>query len=111
MIHFKEAISIFFKGFRRNRVSLAGMIIISISFPLLLICALLDVLGVVQNPIFGAWIYGVLTPLFMTLLKQQTVLLPPRTVKPAIFCWLKMNPTRKSSMHYEVNEQIFYEAV
>lgn len=41
------------------------MVIISISFPLLLVCALLDVLGVVQNPLFGAWIYGVLTPLFI----------------------------------------------
>ncbi len=65
MIHFSEAVSVVFKAFRRNRVSLTGMIIISITFPLLVIGALLDVLGVVQNPFFGAWIYGLLTPLFI----------------------------------------------
>lgn len=65
MIHFRDAASIFLKGFRRNKVSLAGMIIISVTFPLLIVCALLDVLELVQNPLFGAWIYGVLTPLFI----------------------------------------------
>ena len=65
MIKFSEAASVFLKGFRRNRVSLAGMIIISISFPLLVVCALLDTLEVVHNPLFGAWIYGVLTPIFI----------------------------------------------
>ena len=65
MIKFTEAASIFFKGFRRNKVSLAGMIIISVTFPLLIVCAFLDVLEIVHNPLFGAWIYGVLTPLFI----------------------------------------------
>lgn len=65
MIKFTEAASIFFKGFRRNKVSLTGMIIISVTFPLLILCALLDVLEVVHSPLFGAWIYGGLTPLFI----------------------------------------------
>jgi len=65
MIKFTEAASVFLKGFRRNKVSLTGMIIISVTFPLLIICALLDVLEVVRSPLFGAWIYGVLTPLFI----------------------------------------------
>jgi|GEM_PF-5734654 len=35
MIIFTEVASVFLKGFRYNKISLAGMIIISISFPLL----------------------------------------------------------------------------
>jgi hypothetical protein len=65
MIKFTEAASIFLKGFRRNKVSLTGMIIISVTFPLLIICALLDVLEVIRSPLFGAWIYGILAPLFI----------------------------------------------
>lgn len=65
MIKFTEAASVFLKGFRRNKVSLTGMIIISVTFPLLIICALLDVLEVVRSPLFGALTYGVLTPLFI----------------------------------------------
>ena len=65
MLKYTEVASVFLKGFRRNNVSLAGMIIISISFPLLVACALLDTLEVVHNPLFGAWIYGVLTPIFI----------------------------------------------
>jgi len=54
MLKFTEAASVFLKGFRRNKVSLTGMIIISVTFPLLITCAFLDVLEVVHNPLFGA---------------------------------------------------------
>lgn len=65
MIKFTEAASIFLKGFRRNKVSLTGMIVISVTFPLLIVCAILDLMEVVRSPFFGVWTYGILSPLFI----------------------------------------------
>ena len=66
MITFKESIAIFFKGICRNRISCIGATITTITFPLLLVGTLLDLMGIFHNQVFGAVLYMFLTPLFLT---------------------------------------------
>lgn len=66
MITFKESIAIFLKGICRNKISCIGATITTITFPLLLIGTFLDFMGIFHNQLFGAVLYLMLTPLFLT---------------------------------------------
>jgi len=49
----------------RSKLSVLGGVIISVIAPVLLICVLLDIRGIVDNPYFGFFIYLILGPLFI----------------------------------------------
>lgn len=65
MVKFTDIIATFIRGIARSKVSLVGAVMTTITFPILLISALLDIMGIVENPYFGFVIYMVLGPLFM----------------------------------------------
>lgn len=66
MVKFKDIISAFVTGIARSKVSLLGATMTTIIFPVLLVSALLDIQGAVENPYFGFIIYMVLGPMFIT---------------------------------------------
>ncbi|MFZ5775447.1 MAG: cytochrome c3 family protein [Thermodesulfobacteriota bacterium] len=66
MVKFTDIIKAFVSGIARSRVSLVGAITTTVTFPILLVSALLDMQGVIENPYFGFVIYMVLGPLFIT---------------------------------------------
>ena len=65
MISLSQSISLFIKGINRNKISVAGAVIVTVSFPLLLICAILDFMEIIHTPVFGAFVYMFLTPVFL----------------------------------------------
>ena len=65
MVKFTDIIKTFVNGIARSRVSLVGAVMTTVTFPILLVSAVLDIMGVVENPYFGFIIYMVLGPLFM----------------------------------------------
>ena len=65
MITLSNTLSLFIYAVKRNKVSLTGACLVSIVFPILIVCAILDFLDVFHTPLFGAFVYGVLTPLFI----------------------------------------------
>ncbi len=66
MVKFTDILKAFVSGIARSKVSLIGAIIATVTFPVLLVSAVLDLQGVVHNPYFGFIIYMVLGPLFIT---------------------------------------------
>ena len=66
MITFKDSIAIFFKGICRNKFSCLGATITTVTFPILLVGTLLDFMGIFHHQIFGAILYLIITPLFLT---------------------------------------------
>jgi len=66
MITFKESVAIFIKSICRNRLSCIGARITTITFPILVVGTLLDFMGVFHNQLFGAVLYLMITPLFLT---------------------------------------------
>ncbi|MDH3349030.1 MAG: NapC/NirT family cytochrome c, partial [Desulfobulbaceae bacterium] len=65
MITIPRAISIFIKTIQRNKISLIGVIVISLTFPLLLLGGVVEIFGWIHSQLFGAFLYGFLTPLFI----------------------------------------------
>ncbi len=65
MVKFTDIIKTFVNGIARSRVSLVGAVMTTVTFPILLVSAVLDIMGVVENPYFGFIIYMVLGPLFI----------------------------------------------
>lgn len=66
MVQFTDIIKTFINGIARSKVSLVGAVMTTVTFPILLVAALLDIMGVIENAYFGFVIYMVLGPLFMT---------------------------------------------
>ncbi len=62
----KSIIDSFFKGIARSQVSLIGAMVTTITFPFLLGLVLVDIWGHIENPYFGAVIYMLLGPAFVT---------------------------------------------
>ncbi len=65
MVKLTDIIKTFFAGICRSKVSLIGAIMTSVIFPVLLVAAILDLQGIVDNPYFGFVIYMVLGPFFI----------------------------------------------
>lgn len=65
MIKFADIVKAFVVGICRSKVSLIGATMTTVIFPVLLVSAILDLQGVVENPYFGFVIYMVLGPLFV----------------------------------------------
>lgn len=66
MVQFTDIIKTFINGIARSKISLIGAILTTVTFPILLVSAVLDIMGTVENPYFGFIIYMVLGPLFIT---------------------------------------------
>ena len=65
MATFTDIIKTFVNSIARSKVSLMGAVLTTVTFPILLVAAVLDIMGIVENPYFGFIIYLVLGPLFM----------------------------------------------
>jgi len=65
LVKFTDIIKTFINGIARSKVSLVGAVITTLTFPILLVSAFLDLMGIVANAYFGFVIYMVLGPLFM----------------------------------------------
>jgi len=62
---FTDIIKSFVKSIARSKVSLMGAVLTTVTFPILLFAAVLDIMRIIENPYFGFIIYMVLGPLFM----------------------------------------------
>jgi hypothetical protein len=62
---FEEIVRTFIKVMERNKISLIGAIMTTVSFPVIITGTIIDILGVVHNPYFGFLIYMVLGPMFI----------------------------------------------
>jgi hypothetical protein len=65
MVRLTDIVKAFLKGITRSRVSLIGAMLTTAVFPLLLGAILIDLLGWIENPYFGAVIYMVMGPAFI----------------------------------------------
>jgi hypothetical protein len=65
LIRFTDIIKAFIGAIARSKVSLLGAIMATVTFPVLLVSAMLDMQGVVENPYFGFISYMVLGPTFL----------------------------------------------
>lgn len=65
MTKFTDIFKAFIAGIARSKVSLLGATMTTASFPIMLICILLDLQGVFHNAYFGVLIFGVLAPIFI----------------------------------------------
>jgi hypothetical protein len=61
----EDIVRAFIKAMERNKISLIGAIMTTVSFPVIIVGTLIDMLGVVHNPYFGFTIYMVLGPMFI----------------------------------------------
>lgn len=66
MVRFTDIIAAFIKGIARSKVSLIGASMTTVIFPVLVVCTILDMQGIIKNPYFGFIIYMVMGPLFIT---------------------------------------------
>ena len=65
MATFTDIIKTFINSIARSKVSLMGAVLTTVTFPILLVAAVLDIMHIIENPYFGFIIYMVLGPLFM----------------------------------------------
>lgn len=65
MVRLTDIVKAFLKGITRSRVSLIGAMLTTLVFPLLLGSIIIDMLGWIDNPYFGALIYMVMGPAFI----------------------------------------------
>ena len=65
MNRYIEILIEFVKLLARSRVSMAGAVVSTLIFPVLIVSIFLDMLGFVNNPYFGFLIYMVMGPLFL----------------------------------------------
>jgi hypothetical protein len=61
----EDIIKAFIKAIERNKISLTGAIMTTVSFPLIVLGTLIDLQGLVHNPYFGFMVYMVLGPMFI----------------------------------------------
>ncbi len=64
MVRLTDIVKAFLKGIARSRVSLVGAMLTTIIFPLLLGSIVIDMMGWIDNPYFGALVYMVMGPAF-----------------------------------------------
>ncbi len=65
MVRITDIVRHFVRGVARSKTSLAGAIMTTITFPVLLISVIADIQGLISNPYYGFVIYLVLGPLFV----------------------------------------------
>lgn len=65
MAQIEDIIKAFIKAIERNKISLTGAIMTTVSFPLIIIGTIIDLQGLVQNPYFGFMVYMILGPMFI----------------------------------------------
>ncbi len=66
MIQLTDIIKAFIKGVTHSTCSLIGAWMTTITFPILLVSVILDMQGIIHNPVFGFVVYLIIGPLFIT---------------------------------------------
>lgn len=64
MVRLSDIVKAFLKGITRSRVSMVGAMLTTVVFPLLLGSIVIDMLGWIENPYFGAVVYMIMGPAF-----------------------------------------------
>lgn len=61
----RSALTTFLNNITQSKISLFGAVLVTVVFPFMLVMLIIDLMGKLENPYFGAVLYMVLTPLFI----------------------------------------------